>query len=228
MGTGKKLPAARAGKAPAGLFGPPPLVAGEDPSQYEERLSRVYAAVRPKDILEEMVVRDVVDLDWEIGRLRRVKAGVFAAGLQASLFAKLIAAPKMTETKARELAQRFVAEDPSAGKEVDKALSSVGLTMAAVTAHTMMVRLRDVEAIERLIASVEGRRHAALRELERRRSALAEASRREEEVVDADFEDVGPDESVEPNQADERSEDHDDGSEEENDRFDDDYDDDER
>jgi hypothetical protein len=200
----KKLVARRAGKFSADIFAPLPLIAGEDSSRYENVVDRVIAAVGPKDVIEEMIVRDVVYHDWEISRLGRIKTGLFASGLQPSLVAKLLSVPKITESKARDLAQRFVAGDPSAVKEVDKILASVGLSIDAAMANTMTVRLHDFAAIERLIASHEARRHAALRELERRRSTLAEARRREGEVVDADYEDVAPDEGVEPHQADDR------------------------
>ncbi len=56
------------------FFGPPPLIAGEDPAAYDELLARVSGAVKPSDILEEIWVRDVIDLVWEALRLRRLKA----------------------------------------------------------------------------------------------------------------------------------------------------------
>jgi hypothetical protein len=220
MASTKKLIAARPKKTSIEIFGPPPLIAGEDSSRYDEFVTRLFAAVRPKDVIEEMIVRDVAYHDWEMLRLRRIKSGLFASGLQTSLVAILLSAPKITEAKARDLAQRYVARDASAAKEVDKILASVGLSIDVAIANTMTVRLHDFEAIERLIASAEARRHAALRELERRRSALAEALQREEDVVDADFEDVGPDEVDEPHQAAGRGEDRADDDE---DQFDDDY-----
>jgi hypothetical protein len=192
-----KLVATPARMPSASLFGAPPLIAGEDFSLYEEFLARVFAAVKPRDVIEEMAVRDLVDLDWEILRLRRVKSGLFAAGLQGSLLAKLLPAPNVTEPEARALAQHFVAGDASATEEVEKILASIGLSLDAVTANTMTIRLREFDAIERLIASAEARRHAALRELERRRAALAAALPRDEEVVDADFEEVDPEERTE-------------------------------
>jgi hypothetical protein len=221
MASTKKLIAARPKKTSIEIFGPPPLIAGEDSSRYDELVARLFAAVRPKDVVEEMIVRDVAYHDWEMLRLRRIKSGLFASGLQTSLVAILRSAPKTTESKARDLARRFVAGDPSATKEVDKTLASVGLSIDAAVANTMTVRLQDFEAIERLMASAEARRHAALRELERRRSALAEARRRQEEVVDADFEDVGPDEGDEPHHADDRGDDRADDDEDQ--QFDDDY-----
>jgi hypothetical protein len=223
MGSHKKLVAARTRIPRREIFGPPPLIAGESSSQYDELVARVVAAVRPKDVIEEMIVRDVTYHDLEIARLRRIKSGFFASGLQASLVAKLLSVPKMTELKARGLTQRFVAGDMSAAKEVDNVLGSAGLSIDAATANTMTARLHEFEAIEGLLASAEARRHAALRELDRRRSASAEALRRGQ-VVEAEFEDVEGDGDAEVRQADRRS---DEDRDEEHLEFQDDYADDE-
>jgi hypothetical protein len=56
----------------ARFFGPPPLVAGEDPAQYEAIRAQILAAVQPLDILEEISVNDIVNLVWETRRLRRL------------------------------------------------------------------------------------------------------------------------------------------------------------
>jgi hypothetical protein len=56
------------------LFGPPPLIEGEDPAAYDELLVRISADVKPADILEDIWVRDVVDFTWEILSLRRLRA----------------------------------------------------------------------------------------------------------------------------------------------------------
>jgi hypothetical protein len=60
------------------LFGPPPLLEGEDAAAYNELLARVSGAVKPSDVIEEIWVRDIVDLTWEIFRWRRLKAKVLA------------------------------------------------------------------------------------------------------------------------------------------------------
>jgi hypothetical protein len=54
------------------------LIAGDDPAAYEELRSQISAAVRPKDFLEEIWVRDVVDLTWRSLRMRRLKATLLA------------------------------------------------------------------------------------------------------------------------------------------------------
>jgi len=61
------------------FFGPAPLLDGEDTADYNGLHKRVTAAVRPTDILEEIWVRDAVDLTWEIFRLRRLKVALFNA-----------------------------------------------------------------------------------------------------------------------------------------------------
>ena len=55
------------------FFGPARLIPGEDPEAYKALQTRVAAAVAPTDVLEEIWVRDVVDLVWETLRLRRLK-----------------------------------------------------------------------------------------------------------------------------------------------------------
>ncbi len=73
-------PPASVGRPPAKcFFGPPALIDGEDPAAYDELLARVSGAVKPSDILEEIWVRDVVDLVWGALRLRRLKADLIAA-----------------------------------------------------------------------------------------------------------------------------------------------------
>src|SRR5262245_29067373 len=61
------------------LFGPPPLFDGENTESYDELLARISAAVKPADILEEIWVRDIVDLAWEALRLRKLKANLMTA-----------------------------------------------------------------------------------------------------------------------------------------------------
>jgi hypothetical protein len=55
-------------------FGQPQLLENEDAAAYEELLARVYAAVKPVDIIDEMFIVDLVSLEWEVLRWRRLKA----------------------------------------------------------------------------------------------------------------------------------------------------------
>jgi hypothetical protein len=55
------------------LFGPPLVLEGEDSAAYDELLGRVYAAVKPVDVIDEILISDAVALEWEVLRWRRLK-----------------------------------------------------------------------------------------------------------------------------------------------------------
>jgi hypothetical protein len=57
-------------------------------------------------------------------------------------------------------------------KRVDKLLASAGLTMDAVMAQALSLKLDDIERIDRMIATAEGRRNAILREVDRHRTSM--------------------------------------------------------
>ena len=53
---------------------PAPLLPGEKQADYAELALRIVKAALPRDAIEDFLVRDVVDLTWEILRLRRAKS----------------------------------------------------------------------------------------------------------------------------------------------------------
>jgi hypothetical protein len=55
------------------LFGPSLVLEGEDSAAYDELVGRIYAAVKPVDVLDEMFIADVASLEWEVLRWRRLK-----------------------------------------------------------------------------------------------------------------------------------------------------------
>ncbi len=75
------------------LFGPPPILAGEDETAYDELIGRVYAAIKPVDVIDEMLIADVVASEWELLRWSRLKLSLIQAcaakGLKEFLNSKL-------------------------------------------------------------------------------------------------------------------------------------------
>jgi hypothetical protein len=66
------------------LFGQPLLLEGEDPAAYEELLARLYAAVEPLDVIDEIFIDDTISLQWDVLRWRRSKSSLIRArGLAA-------------------------------------------------------------------------------------------------------------------------------------------------
>jgi hypothetical protein len=157
------------------LFGPPPLIEGEDTAAYDDLLFRISAAVKPADILEDIWVRDVVDFTWEIFSLRRLKANLMTSTGYRGVRAVL--EPIIGFDDADTLATNWAARAPSALKRVNKILDSAGLTMDAVIAQTLSQNLDFVERIERMITVKESSRNAILREIDRHRATLAHTLR---------------------------------------------------
>src|SRR6478736_10549981 len=115
------------------LFGPPPLLDGERQDVYDTLLARVTGAVNPKDIIEEIWVHDVVDLVWEILRLRRLKVALLSSSLGRGLH-KL--SRDRDEYDMGSLIPRWSAREPAAVKKVEQFLKVHGLTMNDVMAHS--------------------------------------------------------------------------------------------
>ena len=61
------------------VFGEPPLLQGEDRAAFDELYDRVWAAVKPANILDEMFIFEVVCLEWEALRWGRLKLSLMRA-----------------------------------------------------------------------------------------------------------------------------------------------------
>jgi len=150
-------------------LGPPPLFEGEDAAAYDELSARIAGAINPADIFEELWVRDIVNGDWQVSRLRRLQASLMRAtayeGLQKIL--EPLVEPYRDQA---DLARAWAARDKAAIKRVDELLASAGLTMDAVMAQTLCTYLDEFERIARMIASAEARRGAILYEVELHRA----------------------------------------------------------
>ena len=170
-------------------FGPPPLLDGEDGAAYDELLAQISAAVKPADILEEIWVRDTVDLTWEVLRLRRLKVNMVRSTARDSLVRALVTALEspvcdsgryagINKSKfAEALAYQWAMREPDAVKLVEEILALAKLSINAVIADGLSESILVIERIDRMIAMAEGRRNAMLREIDRHRSAVGTALR---------------------------------------------------
>jgi hypothetical protein len=59
------------------LFGSPQLLLpSEDAAAFDQLLGRFCAAIKPVDIIDEMLIDDVVSLEWDVLRWRRLKSSL--------------------------------------------------------------------------------------------------------------------------------------------------------
>ena len=171
------------------LFGPSPLTDGEDARQYDEMQMRFSATIKPKDFLEEMWTRDVVDLTWDILRMRRLKAALLTSVMSEGM--DKILRQLLDWEEAHELSEAWSARDPEAIKSVDALLAARGLTMELAAARGFEASIGTFERIDQIAMAAEARRNSALRELERHRASLAQALRQASDgVIEAEYQDV--------------------------------------
>ena len=172
------------------FFGPPPLLEGEDTAAYAALLKQVRDGVAPDGVIEDIWVRDVVDITWEILRQRRFKALTIKSARITAL--RAILDPHVGYYEAEKLAKKWEAGEAQAEKEVAANLMRLKLTMDDVNARAYALKLDAIERMDRMIAQAEARRNLVLREVERRRDALARRLRDSvADVQDAEFTEVG-------------------------------------
>ena len=166
---------------------PAPLLPGEKEADYATSAARIVSASGPRDAIEEFLIRDVVDLTWEILRLRRAKAGILKSSMGAGVRDILFSVGLEGDT----FGARWAAGDDLARDKLDAILTRAGLTIDEVTARTLESKLDSFERLDRMLASAEARRNNALREIDRHREALGATARQAvDEVEDVEFRDV--------------------------------------
>jgi hypothetical protein len=159
--------------ATAPLLGESPLIRGENVRSYDELLERICATLQPRDSLEEIWIHDIVDLVWETFRLRRAKASLMTDAARREMERQL----DTSHPGAHQITIEWAAGGADAAVEVERLLASAGLSMDRVVARAMSNALHNMERLDRMLVSIEGRRGAALRELDRHRAPLAQKLR---------------------------------------------------
>jgi hypothetical protein len=170
------------------LLGPPPLLPSENVADYEALSVRVIAAVKPTDAIEHLYVRDAVDLQWELMRLRHLKTRFLVSS--ASVGLKILMNMRMNYVDSDPNYKSWINNERKGIKNIKSMLSDWGLSEADIHAQTLAKKIDEFERIERLIANGEARRNAALRELERHREAVGRRLRNAIATEDAQFVDA--------------------------------------
>src|SRR5262249_32664651 len=142
---------------------------GGDAVTSYELPARIAGAMNAVDIFDEIWVRDFVDCEWAVFRLRRLQANLMTATAYEGL-QKILDPLVEPYRDVVHLARAWAARDKAAIKRVDELLASAGLTMDAVMAQTFCTYLDEFERMERMIMRAEARRDAILYEVELHRT----------------------------------------------------------
>ena len=174
------------------MVAPPRLWDGDDPAGYDLLQARVFGALGPKDFLEEIWTRDVVDLVWEVLRLRRMKADLMREAAHKGMAEVLKPRVSLLAGATRhDTAEKWACGDQKAAATVNHVLAKSGLTMDAVYANTFSALIDRFECIDRMTMMAEQRRDTMIRDIEWHREQFAKRLRHAiNDVEDAEFKDV--------------------------------------
>lgn len=219
-------------------WGPRPLIYGEDQAAYDDLLVQVWKTVNPADVLEEIWVRDVVDLTWEIFRCRWIKTNLIDLQTRERLIEllkgllnardqeqddadesagdnrpqdsanggnKQPSQPKNVveaamerlerrwahvryyKNQAEELLDGWTQQEPEAVQEFEELLASANVSLQDVQAQALSGEIMsDLERIDSMIAMIERRRNAMVREIDRHRLVVGELLRRATAQIEVD------------------------------------------
>ena len=180
------------------LFDERPLLPGENPTQYEALLRELVRKTKPKDVVDAIFVKDILDLIWEAQRLRRWRRQILhQARFDAakSLITPLIEyknrgrvtmdGPHLDEHEVTQLVLGWLQGHPTYVSAFEKILQSRDLMPGDVTAAAFEEVLDKIERIDRMAAAADTRRDGLLREIERKQASLSQQLRAaSEEVLD--------------------------------------------
>jgi hypothetical protein len=148
------------------LFGQPQLLEGENAADYRELVARLYAAVKPVDIIDEMHTQDVAFLEWDVLRWRRLKFELiracaleplgallderFGYDLRSEHFVEYLAEilqdnlPEDQANSARKLAYKCTRDNADAVDKVNNVLAGIKLDMDQVETGARAQKIREL------------------------------------------------------------------------------------
>ncbi|QDM22990.1 hypothetical protein FIU28_18875 [Tardiphaga sp. vice154] len=201
-------------KALENIFRAPSLVGTERIEDYNKLFKALAESVSPRNAIQWIYVRDVVDLTWQIRRERRIKDDVIKLH-QKNIILKLLkdtyddpsqdvppgdptsagssgnssgTAPAMYRVFSAADEAQLWGSDYKARKEIEARLAARGYRDSEILAKTYIAAASQIESFDKRIESCERRRSAIMREIERCDEAFARALRNAPlDVIDGEF-----------------------------------------
>jgi hypothetical protein len=165
------------------LFGHAPALKSENNKVYWDFMNEVVRCIKPENMIEWLWVKDVVDLSWEILRLRKLKITLIEIERENT---------NATIEWGREHPDEPDYDDwtktsrARTAKEIEFRKNRPLLDTETDSAELLWKHIDQYEHIERLLTSVELRRDRILREIELRRAEVARRLRQTtDEIIDA-------------------------------------------
>ena len=132
----------------------------------------ILADIEPGDVIERVLTDDYVDFEREVVAATRSPGEPDKGNVYKGLCEVL--SPLKGLLQAKTLSEGWLARKPEAVEEVNKVLTSAGLSMDTVMAQTFSVELDAIERINRMIEAAERRRNRCLHEIYLHRETLGQ------------------------------------------------------
>jgi hypothetical protein len=170
------------------FLGPSPLLEGEDPANYAGLLEQVRQQTAPKDVIEHIYVRDIVDLTWELMRARKIKVALLYKG-QVRVVQQFVSNGNWPglDMDTRDAVNSAIKKRFSDAVSI---LKKKGITLEDIMAQAFASESKTLQVIEQNMMQIEARRNFALREIERRRTTFAKRLENSVNVVEAEYKEV--------------------------------------
>ena len=159
------------------LFGLNPLVKGEDPKAYTKIVMLMLENVRPTDVIEKMLVRDIADHTWEVLRLRRYKSAMINTAIDEARMDRLSELKDFTDKN-----------DPQVRALVKEEKSKDPVELAS---RAFLHKSVGYEVADNLMSRAEHRRVAALNIIEARRDLIERRARETASRLIQTFDKIG-------------------------------------
>lgn len=184
------------------MLAPAHIIRTEDIDAYNDLTDQFTDAVRPRDFVEWMWVRDLTDQTWEELRAKRARAVRLKLAKRdtVELIMKAVYPANTQKSAEMEFEIRADVADILLGEEIPKEgfkyiCEKFGIKGLDMFGATYQSCLADMERLQRIADRANARRNMTLREIDRRRDAAARRARDTVtivtsaiEAIDADFE----------------------------------------
>jgi len=180
----------------ARIFRKPPLLVGESSREYAEICKSLVHTINPQNHLEWLLLKQVLDLYWEILRLSRFKTEIVNMCWCEALRQAVESILEGEDDERRRAAQEHVDgwfATLEAQEATRKLLLKHGISEDAIMAQAMVLRLPELQVIDKLLERARVSQMATLREIEHYRAAGTwQVAKGLQQIVDEELSSIIP------------------------------------
>ncbi len=158
------------------LFGPPPLIKGEDLARYWRLHAAVARKMKPKDLFDDVQVREFTDKLWQQQRYKQCAAslvdGAFIEALASLLRPFNRPGIEFGEDAASKMARDYYSGEARADRmsEIELLLVQYGITREQILAKAMQLCSGGVLMLNRMESDCETSLHILRKDNDRRQA----------------------------------------------------------